>query len=214
MKKLLIGLIILAIGVIAFGALSPRTRRIAARGGTDETQQYQYSRIVGDVTADATELAINTSDWNAIDSTFFPINPEWNVVELAFWGYGDGTGVGSPNNATFSFIVYLCRPYSNAKVAYSGTGRIGAMQMSVNPTTGISFRDGDEADPNNCWTDTIDPNGNGDTWISQVTLAEEGGNDSLATLSLDVQGYYGIWVLIKDMTAQSVTRIRCVATGY
>lgn len=212
MKRSLIIFIVLTLGMCAYGTLSRNTHSGATIGSATPTIQSGYVQI-NSVTADDTDLATTTSYWDSIDDTFIAISPWWNTVELTFYGYGDGVGDGSPDGATFTFMVYAARWYGGAKKVYEGVGTVGAQQMSVNPVTEASLNSG-AADSDYCWVDTIDPNGNGDEWISDIQLSGNAGNDGIATASFDLNGYTGIYVYIKDMTAQSVTSITCIASGY
>ena len=211
MKKLLIVLII-TVCAVSYGALSLNRHSGAVVGTADATVQNGYKQIAT-VLADATDLTTTTSYWDAIDDTFIDIPAHWNIVELSFYGYGDGTGAGTPANTTFSFIVYAARWHGNAKVVYQGTGVVGAQQMSINPVDGTSLNAG-AVNSSYCWADTLASAGVADVWISDVILAGEGGNDNVATLSFDMNGYVGLWVSITDMTGQSVTSVTCVASGY
>ena len=81
------------------------------------------SVVVNTVTADDTVLDVNEKTWADCVSLFTPIPPEWNIVILSFYGYGDGTGAGDPNDATFSFDVQVCDLYGGIEsVSVSNTG--------------------------------------------------------------------------------------------
>ncbi len=212
MKKWIAILLIICMAS-AYGTLTITSHRTARVGGTLEVRQFPYALQVATVTGDATALAAGTSHWEAIkDSNFVEIDPGWNTVELAFYGFGDGDGIGNPNNTTFAFRVFACRPYSSAKLVYQGTGAMGALQLSTNPVTQAQFRSG-LADPNYTFCDTLATAGSGDDWTTAIVLSGEGATDGVATLRFASDGYYGLWCEITAMTGQSVSQIWCLATG-
>ena len=219
MKKWITLTILLITGVVGATLTRPNFPNIGD-AVPSETAQYGYIEMHAVTVDDPTPLTNALKFWDNInddanvDANFAPINPRWNIVELSFYGYGDGTGVGDPDGATFTFTVYATRDGGNAKTVYVGTGTFGTNQLSANPALPTSqFRSG-LADPNYTWADTLAPSGVGDVWVSDITLSGEGGNNGVATCSFDMNGYWGLAVEITDMTAQGVTRIVCVASGY
>jgi len=218
MKKYLgLLVLILFIGSIVYAVL-PDTKDYDTLSGI--TRQYPYIQI-NNVTTDDTALVKDTKYWDSVNpdsAVFIPIRPSWSVVELAFYCYGDGSAEGDPNTSTFNFFVYAVRRFSSARLVYTGYAQCGEVELSCNPINGTQYNSGAlEANESYKWVDTIDPNGTGDTWISSITLSgnsgtETGGN--IATLSLDWNGYWGMWVAITGMTSKAVTNVYCVATGY
>ena len=213
MRKTIIIALVLATALWCAAALDKDTH-LAGRAGDEAGVTIQVGYIqINSVTADDTAWDANTSYWDALDDVFIPVPKGWNVVELAFYGYGDGDGEGDPNDTTFTADVDACRWDGGRKDVAVVAGTIGAQQLSVNPVTAASLNDG-AADSNSCWCDTLALSGNGDEWSSDVVLSGEGGNNGVATLSFDAAGYAGVWANITDMTAQSVTRVTCIMSGY
>jgi len=172
----------------------------------------QRAVLVATVTADANALSMTTSSWSHCMALFVTIPPQWNNVKLSFYGYGDGTGAGDPNNATFSYDVHLCDLFSGAiTVSVGNTGVIGAQQISHNPTTGVAFASG-AVDPNYCWADTLAAGTIRPGW--SISWFDNLGNNCKAETSFDRRSAYGIYVRIYNMTAQPVTSITCVMNGY
>lgn len=219
MKKILILVavfVIIAASVVY--AVLPDTKDYDTLSGI--TRQYPYISINA-VTSDDTALTVDTKYWDSVtpdNAVFVAIRPSWSVVELSFYCYGDGSAAGDPNGATFNFFVYAVRRFSSARLVYTGYAQCGEVESSCNPATGSQYNSGAlEGNESYKWVDTIDPNGTGDTWISTINVTgnsgtETGGN--VATLSFDMNGYWGLWVAITGMTSKSVTTVTCYATGY
>jgi len=221
MKKLFITIVISAVCVVfGLAAYKPNTN-YDLEGSTGATRQKAYEVQVNSVTADDTALTAATKYWDSIkpdNLVFKRLDPTWNTAEFAFYCYGDGDGDGDPNTSTFDFRIHAARWYGGAKLVYEGYAQCGEVALSCDPTDGSQFNSG-SLDPNESykWVDTIDPNGAGDAWISDVGLSgnagtETGGN--IATLSVDLNGYWIVWVEITNMTSKDVTSVTCVASGY
>jgi len=202
---------------VCVGALTMPTMDYSSASQTDATRQLPYMSL-STVTEDATALTASTKYWDSIKTYFIPMKGTCGRAEIGFYAYGDGTGDGDPNGATFNFKVYACRPYSCPKTVYQGTAVVGELELSCDPVTAIQYNSG-ALDPNESykWVDTIDANGVGDVWISSVVLSGDAGTDStgeIATLSFDLNGYFGVWCEITAMTSQSVTQVWAVISGY
>jgi hypothetical protein len=143
------------------------------------------------------------------------------VVEFAFYCYGDGDGVGDPNGGEFDFKIHMARWYCSSEVAYEGYAACGELELSCYPANdrisnaydaGDQFNSGSlEANQSYKWVDSIDPNGNGDTWISEVTINNLA--DDIGKVSLRTRGRYLCWVEITNFPAD-VTSITSLVTGY
>jgi hypothetical protein len=57
----------------------------------------------------------------------------WNKVTIGFLCYGDGDGPGDPNEGTFDFAVYTCRPFSSLEYVCSGSATVGDLRASCLP---------------------------------------------------------------------------------
>ncbi len=221
MRRLIILIVVLALAGYAIATLTTPTLNYGFTPETSATRQMSYS-VIHTVTADDTALAPATKYWDNIKTStqpsFIPIFPQWNVVEVSFYCYGDGTGTGDPNGATFDFKIYAVRLYGCAKTVYEGHAHCGELELSCSPVDGTEYYSG-ALDPNQCykWVDTIDPNGLGSVWISSVVLSGDAGADTtgeIATLSFDLNGYYGLWCEITAMTTKPVTQIWALVSGY
>lgn len=170
------------------------------------------AELIATVTADATALAVDTMNWTDCLALFVPIPAEWNFPGISFYGYGDGDGAGDPCDSTFSFDVYVCDYLGGAECVVSGsTGTIGAQQLSHVPYTGTTLNDGD---PNTdyCWADNL--NEGTDKWSTTLYYSDYQSTDGRAKMRFDRHEAYGLYVRIYDMTAQSVTSITAVMTGF
>ena len=166
---------------------------------------------VASVTADATALAAGTSSWEDMKAAAIRIPAEWRKLSLSFYGYGDGTGAGSPDGATFAWKVYTVDYNCGAQLIGNGTGVIGKQQMSHNPTTGAELNSG-AVSVNYCWADTI-----AEVAMKverDITYSDFAGNDSMAALHFDRYSAVGVLVIITAMTAQGVTSVTCVMNGH
>lgn len=211
MKKILAFILIFVISNLAFASLEPNTPSYAGDRTPISTVQ-QKAKVVATVTADAAALSTTTSDWGHCVTLFEKIPPEWNIVDLEFYGYGDGDGAGSPANATFSYDVHLVDLYSGAVTVSTGnTGIIGAQQMSHNPATGTALNAG-SVSTSYCWADTLTAGTTIPGWT--VQFWDNLGGDRKASTSFDRRKAYGIHVRIYNMTEQSVTSITCIMNGY
>jgi len=210
MKKIILILLLFGVTVV-FGTLDLNTKQM--QGQRISTVSVQDRPIqIASVTADASALTVATENWDDNTVLFVPIPVEWSNVTLSFYGYGDGTGVGDPNDTTFSFDVYVCDIYGGAECIVSGsTGTIGAQQLSVNPATGASLASG-APDPNYCWSDDLNEGTLRTT--STVAYSDYQSTDGLAKMKFDRGSAFGIYVRIYDMTAQLVTSVTCVMNGY
>jgi len=214
MKKLIIVLSVVVVA-IAGAAINLRTVAPSNVGEAPGLIAPGYM-LINSATSDDTDLTTTTKDWTAIADVdtpgpFVRLPRGWKYVEFSVYGYGDGDGVGSPNNGTCTVIIYACRPYGNARKVYEGAVTIGAQQMSVNPVGGSAFRTSQAVDPNNCWADTIDPNGTGAEWASEVHVAGNDGNDGVAIMTTNTNGYIGWYAIIKDIT--NLSAVYVVASG-
>ncbi len=209
MKKILIfcGVITL---VLAMGALN--IHRDPGRATHLATPQ-QAGEIISTVLADATAPnSVDGMNWASCLTTFTEIRPEWNAPSLSFYGYGDGTGIGNPNDATFSYDIYLCDLYGGWEcVSSANSGTIGAQRLSHNPETGAELRGG-VVDPNYCWADDL--NEGTTKWAKTIAYSDYQSTDGRAKTKFDRMEAYGIYVRIYDMTGQSVTSISCVLNGF
>jgi len=209
---MLIGFLILAISLTdsetAWALNFPHTAGMPSPLATVQ----QRAKLVDSVTSDDSALGTTDSSWTDCAALFIEIPAEWNVLSLSFYGYGDGDGAGDPNDATFSFDVYVCDYFGGAEMLSSGnSGVFGAQQMSHNPYTGAELNSG-AVSTSYCWADTITE---GTTyWSTAIYYTDYEGNDRRAKLKFDRHEAYGLWVRIYDMTAQSVTSVTCVANGF
>lgn len=208
MKKFII-ITMLAVSAIAFGTLtSPKDPGNYSPASTVQRR----AAVVATVTADATALDVNTSSWADCKTLFIPIPPEWNIVNLSFYGWGDGTGGGDPNNATFSYDVHLCDVYGGTiTISTANSGVVGAQQLSHNPDTGDELYSG-AVDPNYCWADTITEGTVKGDW--GLAYFDYEGSNGKAEMSFDRRSAYGIYVRIYNMTSSAVTSVTCVMNGY
>jgi hypothetical protein len=140
-------------------------------------------------------------------SNFQQIPVGWNAVSLYCYAWGDGNGAGDPNDATLSYSVYVCDYFGGAKSVAKGTGTVGAVQLSDNPTTGDTTLPltGVDAfagvnDVNFCWVDTFSLSA-GDIWKGTTTASGEDGDETggnIASLELDL---FGSWMICVKTTA-------------
>lgn len=222
MRRLLAVIVLLTLVGWVGATLTTPPMNYAIEGQTSATRQKPYI-VLNTVTADDTALTAATKYWDVLDSPdtrFLAIEPTWSRVEIAFYCYGDGTGDGDPNAATFDFKIYAVRPYGCAKTVYQGYGQCGELELSCSPINGTQYNSGAlDANQSYKWVDTIDPNGTGNSgrWMSSVVLSGDAGTDTageMATVSLDLNGYYGLWCEITNMTSKPVTQIWAVVSGY
>jgi len=166
---------------------------------------------VATVTADASALTSTTSSWTHCKALFTPIPTEWGTISLSFYGFGDGDGVGSPNNATYAYKVFLCDLYGGATLITNGTGAIGAQQMSHTPDNGTELNSG-AVSANYTYSDTITE---GSVYAERdVTYTDFAAADGQAMMHIKRYSAYGVYVVISSMTAQPVTSITCTMQGF
>ncbi len=166
---------------------------------------------VASVTADATDLAKDTGSWEHMKAIATRIPAEWRKLSLSFYGYGNATGAGDPDNTTFSYRVHLVDMNCGAQLITVGAGIIGKQQLSHNPTTGAELNSG-SVSTSYCWADTITE---GTVYAERdVTYSDYASADSIAAMHFDRYSAVGILVIIDDMTAQAVFRITCVMNGH
>lgn len=172
------------------------------------TNQYGFD-IARTVTTNDTALTNTTKDWGAIGSVFHGLPVEWSNVQISFYAYGDGTGAGSPDGGTFDFSVYVARKYGGAELVCSQNDAVvGALQLSHNPNSGDALDDGTE-NANYCWVDTTAISTD---WPTGVLEGNDDGADEIATLSFDLLGHRGIYIIVNDMT--NVTSVTYSITGF
>lgn len=210
MRRLLAVILLLSLVGYCAGTLTKPYYTMQWAGDIAVTAQYGYIAI-NSVSANDTAPTTTTKSWATIESVYIPIDPKWSIVELGIYGYGDGSGAGSPNNGTCTILVYACREYGNAKQVYEGAVTIGAQQMSNNPVTGAVLNSG-TVSTDYCWADTVDANGVGAVWVSSIVLSGDNGADNVASISFDMNGYWGLYVYVKDIS--SITTVTVVASGY
>jgi hypothetical protein len=211
MKKLHIAIIWLMVcGSVLVGALTRPSRPL-----TGETQigtnQYGFT-ISRAVTSNDTVLADDTKDWTDALANFHPLDSRWSNVEVLFYAYGDGDGVGDPDGGTCDFQVFVASEYGGAVAVCTANDAVfGKQQLSHNPNTGVAFWS-DVADPNYTWMDTCTTTTIlTDLWSVGVQQGNEGGADGVTTLQFDTLGAKGIYVLVNDMT--NVTSVTYVIRG-
>lgn len=189
------------------GALPQRQQSPGRRVSLVSVQMT--GELVASVTVDAADPAVTAKTWtNAMaDCTVIPA--EWGLLSLSFYGYGDGDGAGDPNDATFSFDVYVVDIWGGYEaVTTANTGTIGAMKLSHNPVTGAILAD----TTSSSWCDDINE-GTAKT-TSTIAYSDYESTDGRAKQKWDRHSAFGIFVRIYDMTGQSVTRIDCVMNGF
>jgi len=221
MKKYVIAVFI-SVVCFMFGlaAYKPNTN-YDLEGKTSATRQRPYELQINSVTSDDTALTAATKYWDLIkpdNGVFVRIDPTWNYMQFAFYCYGDGDGDGDPNGADFDFRIHAAKWYGSSELAFVGYAQCGEVELSCDPTDGSQFNSG-SLDPNESykWVDTIDPNGVGEDWISEVQLSGNSGTatgGNVAKINLDLNGYWIVWVEITNMTSKDVTSVTCVASGY
>ena len=196
--------------IAAIGAIQPSP---SDPGNMVYTAVRQDRAIqVATVDVNDTAAAAGTSSWTDCLSKCTAIPPQWRTVILSFYGYGDGSGVGSPDNATFKYDVYACGLYGGLQlVSNANTGTIGAEQMSHNPATGAALTSTGVVDPNYCWADSLAVGTS--KWYSAPTFSGTA-SDTIGEMSFDRRDKYGVFVRIYDMTDSAVTAVRCVMNGY
>lgn len=209
MKDYIHGAVVTLLLIASMGAL--RVPKDSGRFAPLSTVQKRYVQVAS-VTEDATDLAVDTSSWDNCDDTFIPIPPEWNAVQLSFYGYGDGDGAGTPAS-TFSYSVYGCKMYGGAELITTGTATIAStdQQMSIDPSTGDALNSG-SVSTNYVWADTITEATK--TWGGSISYSNNAASNSIASFTFDRESYYGIYVIITGMTSDSVTSVTCVMNGY
>lgn len=170
------------------------------------TNQYGYD-ISRTVTTNDTALAADTKTWSDIGTVFHAVPPEWSNVMISFYAYGDGVGAGSPNNGTFDFSVYVARKFGGAMLVCSqNDATVGACQLSHVPNSGIA---GSLPNTDFCWVDTTAITND---WPTGVLEGNDDGADEIATLSFDMLGHRGIYIIVNDMT--NVTSVTYSITGF
>jgi hypothetical protein len=121
-------------------------------------------------------------------------------VTVSFYGYGDGTGDGSPDGGTFDFAIYAARRFGGAQlVCTQNDATVGSLQLSHNPITGAAFNSG-SVDVDYCWVDTTAVTTD---WATGVTEGNDDGANEIATLHFDMLGNRGIYVIVNDITSLS-----------
>lgn len=178
------------------------------------TRQGEY-KVIRTVTANDTALEPNDKYWDSISTTWFSVPDAWNRVELSFLGYGDGTGDGDCNSASFKVTLYGARYKSSAKTIFQGEVGIGDVEASCDPESGEQYNSG-SLDPNESYkfADLIDANGLGDLWPSGVSLSDgtDATGSNIATMNIDVTGYFKLWPIITEKSG--FTNVKVLITGY
>lgn len=181
---------------------------------TSGTRQNRYATIRY---ATASDAAVEANDlyWDTISATGSkwsgPMPASWNTLEFAVYAYGDGTGDGDPNGGSCTLEIYAARPYSSAKLVWSGTVAIGELELSCDPNGAGQYNSG-ALDPNQSykWADTIATTAS--PWAASVVLSGNTGANDLATISVDAMGCPYWWARISSLTG--VTKLTVVATGF
>lgn len=213
MKKIvfLAVMVMLVTALPLMGVLNPNVKESQGLRASGTSVQLK-AKAVATVTADAAALTATTSSWTHAKALCVPVPVEWGNISLSFYGYGDGDGTGSPNNATFSFDVFLVDLFGGIEtVSLGNTGTIGAQQLSCDPTEGTELNN-TAVSANYCWADTIEMGAPKTT--STIARSDYQGGDGLAKVKFDRHSAYGIYVRIYNMTDQSVTSITCVMNGF
>lgn len=214
-KHIFFGIIICA-AIFIIGSYPSMDYDISSK--TVATRIRPYEIILNSVIADNTPLDANHSYWDLIkpeNGIFKKIPPTYNGVEIAFYCYGDGTGDGDPNAASFDFKIWAARWYSSAVLIYQGYAKCGELELSCDPNGYIQFNSG-SLDPNQSykWVDYIDPNGLGDAINGVYKTNNTATENGIARLGLDMRGYWILWAEITNMTSKPVTKVWCVCSGY
>jgi hypothetical protein len=207
-KTLILILALMLCGIaLVMGDITNYSRQVG-RETSIGTNQSNYV-VLRTVTSNDSALTTTTQNWEDVRQLMFPVPPEYSSILLQFYGYGDGTGVGSPANGTFDFKVYMAKKYGSAiLVASANDAVVGASQLSHNPGTGVALTTDLANDPNSCWVDTCTVT---DTWTTTVSVGGGGGSDGCAVIAFDPLGYSGIYVEITDIT--SLSAVTVVMTG-
>lgn len=212
-----IGCVMVVGAAVALGALTepdPGKFGVNPQAVTPAVLQEPW-RVMRTVTASDTASEPNTKDWTTIKTNWYPVNPRWTRVEMAFFAYGDGSGGGDPNAGRADFKVMACTAYGSAKTVYQGYLQIGELELSHNPDTGAAFRTSAAADPNYKWADYIEPNGVGDVWVSDVIVVGNSGADTsgeMAVVDFRLCGFYGLWC---EVTLDGgITSLKVMVRGY
>jgi hypothetical protein len=206
-KLYIILLIIIAIAS-AFAVLPTHQQYSGPR--TSVTSVQRSGEIVASVTADAADPNFAEKTWTNAMANFTAIPAEWGIVTLSFYGYGDGTGDGDPNDATFSYDVYVVDIWGGYEAVTTGsTGTIGAMKLSHNPATGAAL-----TDPNSSYRWCDDLNEGTKKTTSVVSYSDYESTNGLAKQKWDRHSAFGIYVRIYNMTAQPVTSVNCIMNGF
>ena len=192
MRKLIV-ILICAVAICAY-ALTPKTNYDLA-GKIQAYQQNGWLQVNSATTAD-TPLAANTKYFDIIEpansiDTWLAIPPTWTVLEVSFYCFGDGTGVGDPSGGEFDFKIYMARWYGSAKTVYEGYAACGDLELSVFPASDRSassaFTIGDQinsgsldGDQSYKWVDAIEPDGVGDVGCGRYDRDRRFGNCDLS----------------------------------
>ena len=171
----------------------------------------QKPKLVATVTVDAAVSGATTNTWTTAKTNFVRIPVEWSNIALSFYGFGDGSGAGDPDGATFSYDVYVCDVFGGWEAVVTGsTGTIGGMQLSHFPSTGTAVST--TLLTSYSWCDDLNEGTKKTT--STIAYSDYESTNGLAKTKFDRNSAYGIYVQMYDMTGQSVTSITCVMNGF
>lgn len=211
-KGILLSLVVLVV-VVAMSVQGTLPTIVVPQhpGQRISTTTIQHKAItVASVTIDATEPNYTEKTWTHAKALCVAIPVEWSNVALSFYGYGDGTEDGDPNDSPFSYDVYLVDLFSSLEcVSSANTGTIGSMKLSHNPVTGVAL-----TDPNSSYRWCDDLNEGTKKTTSTIAYSDYESTNGRAKTKFDRHTAYGIWVRLYDMTDEDVTSITCVMNGF
>ena len=154
---------------------------------TPTPEQYSLYQM-RTVTSSDTELTAATRTWTNISSSFYYIDPGWKTSSISFIAYGDGDGAGDPVDGSFSYKVFMCRPYSSAKQVCFGDATVGTLQASHNPETGQTITDSK-------WVELPTVTS---TW--RVAATASGTTNDIGNVNVVTTNEFGIYVEVTSLT--------------
>jgi len=190
MKKIAILIILLLTGLTYAG---------------DLTTVQPTAMLIASADSNAAALDVNQTSW-AATAAWPNVSASSNVLKIKWYVY-DPCG---PNDATFSYQMYVADYGCNAELIAYGTATTGAAQLSHNP---IKLTELNSGDPNSlfCWVDTL--GAVTDDWGPTVKTQNDGGLNGVASLLFDRESAKRAWCRIYNRSSATMT-VYCVAWGY